>query len=39
MVRAMLGLRQTPESHHVADALALALTHLNTYKLQGLAPR
>lgn len=39
MVRAMLGLRQTPESHHVADALALALTHLNSYKLQGLAPR
>ncbi len=36
MVRAMLNLRQDPESHHVADALALALTHLSAYKLRGL---
>ena len=36
MVRAMLGLTQTPESHHVADALALALTHLNARQLQSL---
>ena len=36
MVRAMLGLRETPESHHVADALALALTHLSARQLQAL---
>lgn len=36
MVRAMLGLRETPESHHVADALALALTHLSFRQLQAL---
>lgn len=36
MVRALLHLKQVPDSHHVADALALALTHLNSYKLQGL---
>ena len=36
MVRAMLNLRQNPESHHVADALALALTHLSAYRLRGL---
>jgi len=36
MVRAMLELKQTPESHHVADALALALTHISAYKLQNL---
>lgn len=36
MVRALLGLRETPESHHVADALALALTHLSTRQLQAL---
>ena len=36
MVRAMLGLSQTPESHHVADALALALTHLSARQLQSL---
>lgn len=38
MVRATLHLTKTPESHHVADALALALTHLSAYKLQGLTP-
>ena len=27
MVRAVLGLKQTPKSSHVADALAIALTH------------
>ncbi len=36
MVRALLGLRETPESHHVADALALALTHLSARQLQAL---
>jgi len=36
MVRAMLSLKETPESHHVADALALALTHLSARKLQAL---
>ncbi len=36
MVRAMLGLKETPESHHVADALALALTHLSARQLQAL---
>lgn len=33
MVRALLGLSGTPESHHVADALALALTHLSSYRV------
>jgi len=36
MVRAMLNLKSTPESHHVADALALALTHLSARQLQAL---
>ena len=36
MVRAMLSLKETPESHHVADALALALTHLSSRQLQAL---
>ena len=36
MVRAMLSLKQTPESHHVADALALAITHISSYRLQSL---
>ncbi len=36
MVRAMLGLRETLESHHVADALALALTHLSFRQIQSL---
>lgn len=36
MVRGMLNLKETPESHHVADALALALTHLSARQLQAL---
>jgi len=36
MVRALLSLRETPQSHHVADALALALTHLSARQLQAL---
>ncbi|ADI14098.1 crossover junction endodeoxyribonuclease RuvC [Truepera radiovictrix] len=36
MVRATLGLKETPESHHVADALALALTHLSARQFQLL---
>ena len=36
MVRAMLELKQTPKSHHVADALALALTHISAYRIQSL---
>jgi len=36
MVRALLSLKETPESHHVADALALALTHLSARQLQAL---
>jgi crossover junction endodeoxyribonuclease RuvC len=39
MVRALLGLAQTPESHHVADALALALTHLSYRRIQGALKR
>jgi crossover junction endodeoxyribonuclease RuvC len=35
MVRALLSLNTTPESHHVADALALALTHLSSYRVLG----
>jgi crossover junction endodeoxyribonuclease RuvC len=35
MVRALLNLSSTPESHHVADALALALTHLSSYRVLG----
>lgn len=36
MVRALLSLKAL-ESHHVADALALALTHLSAYKLKALS--
>lgn len=36
MVRALLSLKQTPESHHVADALGLALTHLSFNKMNAL---
>ncbi|MDQ3459041.1 MAG: crossover junction endodeoxyribonuclease RuvC [Deinococcota bacterium] len=39
MVRALLSLKETPESHHVADALALALTHLSFRQLQSLTLR
>ena len=38
MVRAMLRLPSTPDSHHVADALALALTHLSYRRIQGALP-
>ena len=36
MVRSMLSLSQTPESHHVADALALALAHLSYRRIGAL---
>ena len=36
MVRALLSLTKPLESHHVADALALALTHLSFYKINSL---
>lgn len=36
MVRASLGLKKTPESHHVADALALAMTYFSYQQLQNL---
>jgi crossover junction endodeoxyribonuclease RuvC len=36
MVRALLGMKGSPESHHVADALALALTHLSFRQMQML---
>lgn len=36
MVRAMLNIKQAPESHHVADALALALTHLSSHRISSL---
>ena len=35
MVRALLGLRAPPESSHVADALALALTHLQSRRISA----
>lgn len=35
MVRALLSLSAVPESHHVADALALALTHLSFRRLRS----
>jgi crossover junction endodeoxyribonuclease RuvC len=34
MVRALLGLTSSPKSHHVADALGLALTHLSTLRFK-----
>jgi crossover junction endodeoxyribonuclease RuvC len=37
MVRALLNLTKPLESHHVADALAIALTHLSFHKIQKLA--
>jgi crossover junction endodeoxyribonuclease RuvC len=37
MVRAMLGLTSAPPSHHVSDALALALTHWSAYRIAGRA--
>ncbi len=39
MVRALLGLTKPLESHHVADALALALTHLSFYKIKKLTEK
>lgn len=36
MVRGLLGLKGAPASHHVADALALALTHLGTLRFAEL---
>jgi crossover junction endodeoxyribonuclease RuvC len=36
MVRALLNLKETPDGHHVADALALALTHLSFRRLKAL---
>ncbi len=36
MVRALLKLSATPSSHHVADALALALTHLQHRRVAQL---
>ncbi len=35
MVRGLLRLKGAPESHHVSDALALALTHLSTLRFEG----
>lgn len=37
MVRGLLELPAGPQSHHVADALALALTHLSARRLGGLS--
>jgi crossover junction endodeoxyribonuclease RuvC len=37
MVKALLNLTKPLESHHVADALAIALTHLSFYKIQKMA--
>jgi crossover junction endodeoxyribonuclease RuvC len=39
MVRGLLELPAGPASHHVADALALALTHLSARRLGSLVPR
>lgn len=36
MVRALLRLSKPLESHHIADALALALTHVSSYKINTL---
>jgi crossover junction endodeoxyribonuclease RuvC len=36
MVRALLGLKKMPDSSHVADALALALTHLSSRRIGAL---
>lgn len=38
MVRALLGMKQTPGSSHAADALAIALTHL-AHLRTGTTPR
>jgi crossover junction endodeoxyribonuclease RuvC len=36
MVRSLLGLARAPLDHHVADALALALTHWSSYRLRAV---
>jgi crossover junction endodeoxyribonuclease RuvC len=36
MVRALLNLTKPLESHHVADALAIALTHLSFHKIKQM---
>lgn len=38
MVRGLLALPSGPASHHVGDALALALTHLSARRLRSLSP-
>ncbi|MBA2668286.1 MAG: crossover junction endodeoxyribonuclease RuvC [Trueperaceae bacterium] len=35
MVRALLGMPSAPEHHHVSDALALALTHWSSHRLNA----
>lgn len=37
MVRATLGMKKNPQSHHVADALALAMTHLSSCQVQHIS--
>jgi crossover junction endodeoxyribonuclease RuvC len=39
MVRALLNLTKPLESHHVADALALALTHLSFHKVNSMSKK
>ena len=39
MVRAMLNMTRLPSSHHSADALALALTHLSARRIGGMGVR
>jgi crossover junction endodeoxyribonuclease RuvC len=39
MVRALLNLTKPLESHHVADALALALTHLSFHKINSMTKK
>jgi crossover junction endodeoxyribonuclease RuvC len=39
MVKALLNLTKPLESHHVADALAIALTHLSFYKIKSLTQK
>lgn len=39
MVRALLNLTKPLESHHVADALAIALTHLSFHKINSLTKK
>jgi len=35
MVRALLGMTQAPTDHHASDALALALTHLSSRRVNA----